>query len=466
MSSRRVLQPIASLLPLFILVLTISCSEQTTRPELGAELTPAPTRLAGSGGFRFEPLSSSATCRNPDAASYLPLDLPGGFTQTIIATQRDDFAPVAGSGGDLPDMLTLNENGPQAGRFLYRTHEVRSNGAITATDLWTGETHLVIQVWHYERLDGIVWTPWGTLLFAEEVFRASFPDPDFPNTLAGLVYEYDPRTGVAVPRPALGARPHEGMRIDPMGNIYGISESRGLTRTGQSGAIFKFVPDRRGDLSTGQLYALKVLDGASRTGPAEWLPLDRDAVQIDSDAEAIRAGATAWERPEDVAIATSTGNHRGGANVVYASITDENLVLRIELHGDRAYVSNYVKGGVNVPDGQGLPDRVTAFDDPDNLALDPFGNLYIAEDEAPGDIWVALAGRGSAPVADEVVLFASLSDCRAEPTGIYFDRSGRTLWLNVQHAGGSSNDLTVAITRGADSHPFTHRPKSQRPLSP
>jgi len=56
------------------------------------------------------------------------------------------------------------------------------------------------------------------------------------------------------------------------------------------------------------------------------------------------------------------------------------------------------------------------------------------------------SGNGILPA--EVVRFASLSDCAAEPTGIYFDKNGKTLFVNVQHAGGTfANDLTLAITR-------------------
>jgi secreted PhoX family phosphatase len=56
-------------------------------------------------------------------------------------------------------------------------------------------------------------------------------------------------------------------------------------------------------------------------------------------------------------------------------------------------------------------------------------------------------------VASDVVVFARLLDCDAEPTGIYFDRSGRTLWVNSQHAGlNGGADLTIEITtrRGDD----------------
>jgi secreted PhoX family phosphatase len=333
-------------------------------------------------------------------------------------------------------MLTLNETGPHAGRYLYRTHEVGSNGSLSVTDLVTGITRIVANASHYEALDGLTWTPWGTVLFAEERIVASLKDPQVPNAVGGLVYEYDPATETTRPLPALGARSHEGLRFDSHGNLYGISESTPGS-PGQSGAIFKFVPDMKGDLTSGQLYALRVLD-ASKTGAAVWVPLDRDAVKINSDAEAIRVGATGWARPEDVEIATSTGNNRGGVNVMYVATTTDALVLRIALDGDHALVSNFVRQGVNV---QGLQN-------PDNLALDQQGNLYIAEDNGPGDIWVAYAKGPGELVASEVVRFASLTDCAAEPTGIFFDRSGQTLYVNVQHAGGPlAVDLTVAIRR-------------------
>ena len=360
-------------------------------------------------------ISGSAQCRVPpsaaaDFASYEPFDLPAGYSQRIVASQLDDFTPAAGAGGDLPDMITLNETGPFAGRFLYQTHEPGSNGAVTVTDLWNGGTTLVTQSPDYNRLDGIAWTPWGTVVFAEE-------------TGGGLVYEVDPATGVVSPRPAVGRRSHEGLRFDAQGNLYGISETT-------PGAIYKFVPDRRGDLSSGQLYALKVLD-ASRQGAAEWIALDRAASEANSDLAARNAGASGWARPEDIEIGTSSGNSQGGNNVLYVAVTSENLVLKIDLKGDQAFVTNFVHD-------------VSGFNFPDNLALDARGNLFITEDGDPppgNDIWVARAGEGGA-----VVRFASLSDCSAEPTGIYFDNGSRTLYVHVQHAGGLlSNDLTVAI---------------------
>ena len=168
-------------------------------------------------------------------------------------------------------------------------------------------------------------------------------------------------------------------------------------------------------------------------------------MQVDADAAATAAGATGYGRPEDVEMATSTGSNRGGSNVLYVAVTDEHRVLRIDLRepsGDSthatAFVSDYVRNGVNAP---------ADFTNPDNLALDKNGNLFIAEDttnEQGMDIWVAVPGTNHL-TAKETVRFASLTDCTAEPSGIYFDKTGSVLFAHALHRAGQ--DLSVAITR-------------------
>jgi uncharacterized protein len=386
----------------------VACTEDTSEPT-PSFLAPAFAEV-GSAGFQFEPLTGSATCVVNGTGDRF--NVPAGYTQSIVRRQSSYAALVAGNGDDLNDMLTQNETGPAAGRFLYSTHEVGSNGAVTRIDLQTGETTLVTQNIGYRRLDGIAWSPWGTLLFAEE-------------TGGGRIFEYVPGTGEVLTRTAPGLRSHEGLRFDPQGNLYGISETA-------PGYIFKFVPDRRGDLSSGRNYALKVTS-ASRTGAAAWVELDLAAHNNDSNAAAAAAGATGWGRPEDVETTTSSGNNPGGANVLYVAVTSENLVLRVQLEGDDAFVSNFI---ANVP----------GFSSPDNLALSMSGDLYVTEDSGgPDDIWMAPTGG---LVAETVVRFASLRDCDAEPTGIYFDIRGWTLYVQVQHASWeSSDDLTIAFRR-------------------
>jgi secreted PhoX family phosphatase len=235
------------------------------------------------------------------------------------------------------------------------------------------------------------------------------------------------------------------MRFDPQGNFYGISESN-------PGFIFRFVPDHLHDLSAGQLFALKItMSTGDRTGEAEWIPLDRTAVQINANTAAAAVGATGYSRPEDVEIATSTGGNQGGANTLYVAITGENRVIAIDLREpqgrnghDTAFVYDYVRVGVNVS---------ADFTLPDNLALDRAGNLYITEDPATApstgfgdDIWVATPNReGSHSPAEMVKRFAGLTDCNAEPTGIYFDKTRPILFVNAQHRGGDGRDKCVAI---------------------
>lgn len=471
---------------------------------------------------RFDPLAESSECVGaPAGRSSDPFVLPEANEDED--TLRYDQVVVAeeGQGGteDLWDMNTQNEFGRDAGRFVYRTHEVggvpddtdidtQGVGAqVSLTDLEDDETDVLVEREDFERFDGIVWTPYGTILAAEETVKQSFPDPDAPQARGGLVYELyvDPRNpdridpkrepqGTATrsddgtsdvtrdgirARPALGAKSHEGMRFDRRGNHYGIAESRGRTTAGQSGAIFRFVPDSernpQGALAKGRLQAYDSPNG--QDGRGRWVDLDRTRVQEDADREAERQRANEYERPEDVETGESTGRDRNnGGNTLYVALTEGNDegVLALDLSNkSRPFAYDYVgeqAGNASEPE----------FDSPDNLALDRKGNLAITEDpggtpeegkEMGDDIFIASPPRGKADdddrgrrrPADEVERFASIKDCNAEPTGIYFALKGteeftednedladlvtdESLFVNRQHsAQGTERDQFVSI---------------------
>ena len=418
-----------------------------------------------NGPMSFNPIAASAYGMENDAdIATAPWVVPQGYVQSIVSDENDLNIYVA---HDWNDMNTVNETGKHAGRYMYRTHEVRggaigndgnsarndggSGGAVSVIDLKTGVAKEVIGRADWEALDGIVWTPWQTVLFAEEAGTTSRPDPDAPNATSGLVYELklnkdDPMSAESVTvRPLLGALAHEGIETDAEGNVYVIDEDK-------KGSIYKFVPTTYGDLSSGQLYALKVMKGA-KTGAAEWVALDMTQAQIKAHAAATAVGATEYCRPEDLERIDST---------LYVALTCEDVdnaantsgqgaVMAIQL-GEKPVVSYVVAAGKNTPleiKPSAITAGVTGFKGPDNLASGPDGKLWIVEDNDWSDIWVYDPRSEDANgdgYKDGVNLFASLKDKPAEGTGIYFGKDPHTLYVNVQHSG-TGNDKTMAITK-------------------
>ena len=101
------------------------------------EFTPA--RRGAAGPFTFEPLASSASCVVggavlPERAAFRA---PGRLHPDCPGARRRWGAT------DNWDMNTLNETGPSAGQFLFRSHETLANGQISVTDLHTGLTRVL-----------------------------------------------------------------------------------------------------------------------------------------------------------------------------------------------------------------------------------------------------------------------------------------------------------------------------------
>lgn len=401
--------------------------------------------------FRFKALDSSANAA--DWNSEKPWKLPKGFSQSVVSDESDLNIYDAGR-DDWNDMNVVNETGPQAGRFMYRTHEVRDvpeGGAVSVIDLKTGETKILAQDVSWTALDGIRWTPWGTLVFAEETAGGRFFEIELNEDMMSVKAVHD--------RPEVGRLAHEGIDIDAEGNIYVVDEHRGRTSgcdgiTPCGGGIYKFVPDTYGDLSSGSLYVLGV-DSASRrdnTGQAKWLgPIDAShARESGTD-----FGGASYQRPEDLEVIKDTlfVAITEGPKDEYGKEYYEGRVIAINL--ENMHVSNFVKPGVNVPVEIGKPGEEghqTGFDSVDNLAEAPNGDLIMIEDNKPSDIWFASRKTNQFGASRNVKLFASLTDPSAEGTGIYFSPTDpKTLYVNIQHSAAEDGDGTWAITRGNDN---------------
>jgi secreted PhoX family phosphatase len=395
-------------------------------------LIAAAPALAATGPMAFEPIEGSAY--NQMSTNWAePLVAPKGFTQELVADETV-LNIYGGTTDDLTDMNTVNETGPRAGRYLYRTQEVGSNGSVSVIDLETGEAKVLAQRADWRRLDGLRWTPWGTLLFAEEtdggrLFEA-FLNPEDPTTVTRIEE-----------RREAGILAHEGIEALANGTVFVIDELNG-------GSIYKFEPTTRGDLSDGQLYALKLTDlsdaaqkwnsatYSGKVGAFEWVALDMDQVVIDADAASNAVNATEFGRPEDVEVIGST---------LYVANTSEDRVVAIDLNKD--VLTSFVEAGVNVP-VENRNAGVTGFNSPDNLAQGPDGRLWMVEDNFASDIWVAGKDTDQDGTADAVELFASLKDPGAEISGIYFGKDPKTLFFNVQHPDKPNADGTWKISRG------------------
>lgn len=412
--------------------------------------------------FKFEGLKTSANAENWDTEK--PWKLARGFTQTVVSDETNLNIYPEGL-DDWHDMNTVNETGNNAGRFMYRTHEVRTGrgntivdsigGTISVVDLKTGITKILAQDESYNALDGIRWTPWGTLLFAEEAAGGR---------LFEIVLNEDMTSAKEIiDRPEVGRLAHEGIDIDKEGNIYIVDEHRGRSSGCNGvvpcgGGIYKFVPNEFGDLSEGSLFVLKV-DGADGLGNAEWIgPID----PLTARESGSYAGGQSYQRPEDLEVIGDT---------LYVAITEGprdtetvegTLTFKKELYEGRVIainlkemtVTNFVKPGMNVPVEIGKPGEdghQTGFDSVDNLAEAPNGDLVMIEDNKPSDIWFASIKTNKFGASKKVKLFASLTDPKAEGTGIYFSPTDhKTLYVNIQHSAAEDGDGTWAITRGKD----------------
>ncbi|MEO7273125.1 MAG: alkaline phosphatase PhoX [Vicinamibacterales bacterium] len=413
----------------------------------------ARTAIAGPIGFEnFTPLANSAPTGSLSETSPLALSSSNFVQRTISA---NDLGAANGGLrlGDNWDMITLNETGPNPGRYLFSPYETGSAG-VRRVDLTTGVGLTIVK----EGAQGFVsgdasrWTPWGTYLTGEESWGAG--------STKGRLFEVtnplaDPPSINFVQRTIIPHVSLEGLAFDTSNNLYFVDELNG-------GAIYKYtsVTPTNGAtfFNAGQTSVLKVGAGGSAdaTGAATWAPITTvtgaalpgiitlpGSTEIDGRAAAVAVGASRYNRPEDLEIQTLAN----GTQILYFAATDPTgKVFSINLSNGNTPVVSLFADRTTLKQGTGSAVG-NEFTNPDNLAIDANGNIYIVEDQPGGvaDIWFATDANRDG-IAESLGRWASLTTAGAEPTGLYFNPfNPNVAYINVQHAD-SDVDRTIEIT--------------------
>ncbi len=421
----------------------------------------------------FTPLTASA---GPTADESMPITFGNpAFQQRSIADRASQLAAGIPNSGNW-DMNTVNENGPQKGRYLFTVFET-GQGGVQRHDLVSGQTDTL---WispapgQHVSFDPSFWTPWGTFITGEESWSTVAAGATSPygrlfelrNPLYALgIVGNSLSTADFVHRNVVPRTSHEGIQFDSDGHMYFIDELNG-------GNIYRYTPAARWSrvlsgradyFAAGQTEVLRVGDGSTpnATGAYQWVPItDRwgnglPGALVITDTNGITSvdarnttnlpafKGTDYQRPEDLQIQKVRGRER---LYVTTTTTNETYVLDLRAQTIAVFAS---RNSIDLATGQPVG---TAHTSPDNLAIDHDGNIYIIEDRDGGsddDIWFArdLNLDGDLDDAGEgLARWASNGTPGSEFSGLYFDPfNKRRAWVNIQHPA-SGNDRTIEIT--------------------
>jgi secreted PhoX family phosphatase len=282
-------------------------------------------------------------------------------------------------------------------------------------------------------------TPWGTWISCEEEFQ----DAGFVYARDhGYAFEVEVKTkhGLQRPRPlkALGRFIHEGVAVLPGKDVIYQTED-------QSDSLFyRFLPDKPNDLSKGKLQCL-ALAGKSGFDTRNW----REQKILEGEKAAVK-----WIDLEDVEPKKNDLRHRGyqkggaifangegiaaGDGVVYFDCTygGPNKAGQVW-----RYWPSPSEGTAREKEEPGQlelflePNNKRVLYNPDQMAVAPWGDLFICEDNPERQFLWGITPQG------RFYLFAMNVKDDSELAGVCFSPDRTTMFLNMQNIG-----LTFAIT--------------------
>ena len=388
-----------------------------------------------AGGFTYSIISTGCTDSVTSTESGLTFPMPEDFDANIVFSAGDETwllsnheltQPRPGDFQGDAGKCAVNEQTPADGDSdgtgsVSRIVLAKDGVTVLRRELITTGLHDNCAA---------AQTPWKTYLTNEE-----FPFINDPELRSGWVWEIDPATGAEKRLTGMGRFSHEQEAFAADGSWY-LTNDRGNFQY-----LYKFIPDRRSDLTTGRLYGL-FFDRATNTGT--WVgPLDPFAPEADMIARVGAPNATNSFGKAEGIVASASSATRGGNEVTFTESgfgTDPGRVWKLS-----DLSQEVVKGEVIVQGDFGRLSR------PDNLRYNDAGDLFIMEDHGSAEfalaggsneIWVLPRGKTG---AENLVRFASMPN-RFEPTGPWFSNDNHILYLSVQ-ADPPFQSRVIAIQR-------------------
>jgi len=283
-------------------------------------------------------------------------------------------------------------------------------------------------------------TPWGSWISCEEtaqrVGSGRIEDHGYNFEVPAT---WDGGVVTPVPLKAMGRFQHEAVAVHPASGIVYQTEDR------WDGLIYRFIPDRPGELAAGgRLQALRVLDEASldtrnwteqavRPGTplaVGWIDMsDPESLGDDLRFRGFAAGAARFARGEGMWWANQA---------VYFACTNGGVARKGQIW---RYVPSPYEGTERESEEPGTvdlfiePNEGTLVENADNLTAAPWGDLIVCEDGNGVDYLLGITPAG------ETYKFGLNQGGQGEFAGSCFSPDGTTLFVNMQGKG-----LTVAIT--------------------
>ncbi|MCY1661692.1 PhoX family protein [Chryseobacterium sp. SL1] len=397
------------------------------------------------------------------------LIIPTEHKYQLILKEGDNYTEGGGLVGGQNDFTAyVPKNASSTNGYLSVNHETNPGGVTMAEINYNATTKL----WQLSRSRAVSFsapslvqtirncsggvTPWGTVVTAEEQTTSSDVNADGMKDYGWLV-EIDPATAQVISQNTdgskgklwqMGIMNHENVVINNTGTIAYYGEDGGTHM------VYKYVMDTPNNLSSGNLYVLKLDQGLSGGDPvattATWIqvPNKTKADQNNTTALAQSLGGTSFNGIEDVDISPLDGK-------IYFTAKGLNKVYRLKDDGATASQVETFVGGLTTnysfDTAQGTKTEAWG-DGNDNLTFDELGNLWVLQDGGKNYIWVIAPDHTQAN--PKVKLFASMP-AGSEPTGLTFTPDHKFGFFSVQHP-----DSTISTDIDATGNTIDYRGKS------